>query len=79
MSENKITPEEVLLGAFEYFQTDTLSLESLINIALAANCSSPEIAQGVLHNLVQMDVLSWKKEENQVLFTLKPSSTEDAH
>lgn len=79
MKENKIKPEEVLLNAFEYYETDTLSLEKLINIALLANCPSPEIAQGVLNYLVQMDVLSWKKEENQVLFTLKPSSTEDAH
>ena len=70
MTEKRLTPEEVLINAFEYFETDTLDLESLITVALAANCPSAEIAQGVLNQLVSKGMLSWRKDNEKVLFTI---------
>ncbi len=66
--ENKpksISPQEVLMGAFVYFGfgTQKLSLESMVTIALTANCPNSNIAQGVLAGMVEEGVLTWEKDK----------------
>jgi hypothetical protein len=75
MPERKISPSEVLLTAFEYFATDTLSMENLISIALAANCPSRQTALAVIDRLVQEQQLIKKTNQGEVFYSLKKTLT----
>ena len=62
--KNNISPEQLLISAFEYFKTDKLDLESLRRIGKAGNSPSDEVTEGVLNQLVKQGVLEWEKDEN---------------
>ena len=70
----QFSPEFIFMKAFEYFDRDTLDLSSLLRIAFMAGFPSPSVAQDVLLGLVQMGLLSCKKEGDQVLYSLVPPS-----
>jgi len=61
--KKNISPEQVLLSAFEYFKTDRLDLESLKRIGKAGNSPSDKVTESVLNNLVDTGFLEWEKDE----------------
>lgn len=66
-----LTPQDVLLNAFTYFQTERLGLDSLLNIGAAGGSPSPEVTQGVLSTLVEEGLLEWNVDkEGKVWFNI---------
>ena len=68
----KNKPYEAIFMAFEYFKEtkdlDELDLGSLINICMAANCPTPEMAQGVIANMVKDGILTFRKDNDDNVF-----------
>lgn len=64
-----ITPEEVVLEAFEYFRTPTLDLPSLIRICIVNNCGNADVAQSLLSKMCDDKRLVWSKSNGVVYFT----------
>ena len=63
-----LTPEEVILEAFDKEERQELSLKTLIAYALRGNCPSADIAKRVIANMVQFGMLTFRKEQGQVYF-----------
>ncbi len=57
-----LTPDGMMLSAFDYFGSDRIFLDGLVRLALASGCPNPNVAQGVLLNLVERGLLSWHKD-----------------
>ena len=74
MPENpkKLTPQELLLNYFTFKRSNCLTIEELVNMAIALGCPDANVAQGVLLNMVEAKQLTWYKEEDtgQVIFCL---------
>jgi hypothetical protein len=65
----RFTPQELLLNYFSYKQSECLSIQELVDIAISLGCPNADIAQGVLLNLVEAGELVWYKDETgQVIF-----------
>lgn len=68
-----LTPQDIILSAFEYFHTDRLDLESLIRIGAVANSPSAEVTQGVIANLIGEGMLNYERDvDNRVWITIPP-------
>jgi hypothetical protein len=76
-AREKITPQEVLINAFGYFGAQAMDQESLVRIAIAANCPSAEIAIRVLLNMADDGLLLKEERDNQVIYSLPPKPDND--
>lgn len=72
-----LTPEQVILSAFDYLKRRRLTLQQLLRFAAQSNSPSDEITQGVLNKLLNQGKLTWSKEKGIVWFSIvrKPSDT----
>jgi|GEM_PF-2325848 len=66
-----MSPENVILAAYEYFSTDTLDEDSLIDIALAANCPSALVAIKVLENMVESKMLEKQNRAEKIFYKIR--------
>lgn len=73
----RLSPEEFLLSAFDFFKTDRLDLGSLVRCAMAGTCPSAEIAEGVLARMTEAGILSWERDEKGIVWLsrAKPKET----
>lgn len=65
-----LTPEQVILNAFDYLKRDRLSLQELLIIGAQSNSPSDKHTQNVLLGLVDQGRLTWSEENGTVWFSI---------
>ncbi len=62
----RLTPQEIILKAFEYFSASEMDEASLVKISLAANSPSETLAKQVLDRMVESNFLSLRLDEKGI-------------
>ena len=68
--EKSLTPQDVILNAYTYFEAECIDEESLTRVALQANCPSAEVAQGVFANMVSNGLIEKRIQDNKTIYCL---------
>jgi hypothetical protein len=67
-----IHPFQVVLAAFQYFKDnkglDEIDLDGLINVCVASGCPTSEVAQQILANMVDLNLISFRKDEGGTVY-----------
>jgi predicted transcriptional regulator len=65
-------PYDIILGAFTYFKAQTIDEDGLVNVALAANCPSRDVALRLLKKMVDEGFLLKQTQGGKNVYSIVP-------
>lgn len=63
-------PYSIILGAFTFFKAQTIDEDSLVRVALTANCPNADVAKRLLQRMVDDGYLQKSVQNGQTVYSI---------